>query len=487
MSRVRTLIRAAWTQSRTIRVRLTLWYVTLLALILIAFSAFLYLSLSRTLRDQVERDLAGEAQRVLATLDIQDGVVRLGDATDGPTSGTLVALSEANGQLLSTNAPPVALPPPDAAVGSGGGQRLTTVRLRDEEWRVLSQPVIADGQIVAILQVARSEQGVETALDRLLLLMGLAVPLTLVLAVAGGLFLASRALGPIDRITRAAARIGGEDLSRRLALPASPDEVGRLAATFDRMLDRLEEAFARQRRFTADASHELRTPLALLASRAEVALDRPRTPAEYREALAGVRDDAARMAQLLGELLTLARADRGREALAREPVVFADLVLDTLAALEPVAAERAVALEAATLTPCLVVGDQTRLTQLLINLVDNAIKYTPAGGRVTVGLARDADMAILSVADTGIGIAPEHLEHLFERFYRVDTARAREEGGTGLGLAIAEWIAHAHDGTIAVTSQLGVGSIFSVRLPLMPPPDATAGATMRLPEGNARR
>jgi heavy metal sensor kinase len=488
MSRARTLARTAWAHLRTIRVRLTLWYVALLAAILLAFGAFLYVSLARTLHDEIDRALSDEARRTLETLDIQNGVVHLGETPEGLVSGTLVVLADTSGQLVSANAPAASvLPLAASARATRDGPQLTTVSLQGDEWRVLSQPVIVGGQTAAVLQVARSEQGVEVALDRLLLLMGLAVPLTLLLAVAGGLFLANRALVPIDRITRTAARIGAGDLSRRLALPASPDEVGRLSATFDAMLDRLEEAFARQRRFTADASHELRTPLALLTGRAEVALDRPRTPAEYQAALAGIRDDAVRMAQLLGELLTLARADREQEALAREPVPLADLVADTLAALEPLAEERGVALEAGALIPCTIVGDQTRLTQLLINLVDNALTYTPAGGRVTVGLARDADMALLSVADTGIGIAPEHLEHLFERFYRVDAARSRAAGGAGLGLAIADWIARAHDGEVAVTSRIGVGSIFSVRLPLAPPERATTGADALRTDGNARR
>ncbi len=468
MSRATALVRrGVWAHLRTIRVRLTLWYVALLALILLAFGTFLYASLSRTLHDEVDRALADEARSALDTLDVRDGVARLGETPDGLVSGTLVVLTDVQGQPLNANVPAATvLPLAASAREARSGPLLTTVALRGDEWRVLSQPVDVGGQTTAVLQVARSEQGVEVALDRLLLLMGLAVPLTLLLAVAGGLFLASRALGPIDRITRTAARIGAADLSRRLALPPSPDEVGRLAATFDRMLDRLEEAFARQRRFTADASHELRTPLALLTSRADVALDRPRTLAEYREALTGIRDDAARMAQLLGELLTLARADRGQDLLARESVALADLVADTLAALEPLATDRQVTLQAGALLPCTVTGDQTRLTQLLINLLDNALKYTPAGGQVTVRLARDADMAILSVADTGIGIPPEYLPRLFERFYRVDTARARNEGGAGLGLAIAEWIAQAHGGTIAVTSRSGDGSVFSVRLPL---------------------
>ena len=467
MSRARALVRVAWAHRRTIRARLTLWYVALLALILCAFCAFLYFSLSRTLHDETDRALADAARGALDTLDVRDGVAHLGETPDGLVSGTLVVLADVQGQPLNANVPAATvLPLAASAREAGSGPLLTTVALQGDEWRVLSQPVDGGGQTTAVLQVARSEQGVEVALDRLLLLMGLAVPLALLLAVAGGLFLASRALGPIDRITRTAARIGAADLSRRLALPASPDEVGRLAATFDRMLERLEEAFARQRRFTADASHELRTPLALLTSRADVALARPRTLAEYREALTGVRDDAARMAQLLGELLTLARVDRGQELLAREPVALADLVADTLAALEPLATDRQVALQVGALLPCIVTGDQTRLTQLLINLVDNALKYTPAGGRVTVGLARDADMALLSVADTGIGIPPEHLPRLFERFYRVDAARTRTAGGAGLGLAIAEWIAQAHGGTIAVTSRSGGGSVFSVRLPL---------------------
>ena len=467
MSRVRALARVAWAHGRTIRARLTLWYVALLALILLAFCAFLYLSLARTLHDETDRTLAAEAQRALDTLDIQEGTVRLADPPEGVATGTLVVLGDAAGRPLGTTAPPPALVALAGATARGSGQSLTTVRLAgDAEWRVLTVPVVEGGQPVAILQVARSERGVETALNQLLLLMGVAVPLTLLLAVAGGVFLASRALTPIDRITRTAALIGGEDLSRRLALPASPDEVGRLAATFDGMLARLEEAFARQRRFTADASHELRTPLALLTSRAEVALARPRDAPEYRQVLEGMRDDANRMARLLGELLTLARADGGQEALVREPVALAELVDDTVAALEPLAVERAVTLVSGALAPCVVAGDQTRLTQLLVNLVDNALKYTPAGGRVTVGLARDADTALLTVADTGIGIGPEHLPQLFERFYRVDAARDRGAGGAGLGLAIAAWIVRAHGGELAVSSELGVGSTFSVRLPL---------------------
>ena len=285
------------------------------------------------------------------------------------------------------------------------------------------------------------------------------------LASAGGLFLAGRALDPIDRITRAAAAIGADDLSRRLNFHGSHDEVGRLAATFDRMLERLDRAFRRQRQFTADGSHELRTPLTMLASQIDVALERKRTVADYEELLRSLRDDAARMTQLVGELLTLARADAGQQLLNREQLDLGELVSGVVQAMQSLALQREVQLTEQAQPHVAVSGDQTRLSQLLINLVDNALRYTSAGGNVRVTVAERAGWAELRVEDTGVGIAAEHLPHLFQRFYRADPARARTDGGAGLGLAIAQWIAEAHGGQISVDSEFGRGSTFTVRLP----------------------
>lgn len=339
------------------------------------------------------------------------------------------------------------------------------MRLADgSEWRVLTRPVVQNGQLIGVLQVARDEQETELALRQLVTLMAIAIPTTLVLAVAGGLFLAARALDPIDRITRTAAQISAESLERRLGLPGQ-DEVGRLAATFDRMLDRLEAAFQRQRQFTADASHERRTPLTLLTSTADVALERPRSAAAYREVIASMREDARRMNQLLGELLTLARADAGQELIDRESLDLATLASEIVLVLQPLAQSRAVQLVSLAPASVTIVGDQTRLTQLLTNLVDNGLKYTSPGGTVTVSVERESDQAVLRVADTGSGIADEHLPHLFERFYRVDKARSRAEGGAGLGLAICQWIVQVHGGDITVASELGRGTTFTVRLP----------------------
>jgi heavy metal sensor kinase len=248
-------------------------------------------------------------------------------------------------------------------------------------------------------------------------------------------------------------------------VPVTPDEVGRLAATFNRMLDRLERSFARQRQFTADASHELRTPLAMLTSEAELALSRERTADEYRQALSSVRSDADRMTRLVNELLLLARAEAGQEQLELEPLALDELAADVVEAMQPLAETRGVRLERGCLEAVRVRGDQSRLTQLLVNLVDNGLKYTPAGGRVTVSVGPEDGQAVLRVADNGPGIAAEHLPHLFERFYRVDKARSRAAGGTGLGLAISRWIVEAHGGQVSVASQTGAGTTFTVQLP----------------------
>jgi heavy metal sensor kinase len=468
MSRVRRLLERAWPGGRSIRVRLTLWYVVLLGVILLAFSSFLYVSLSRSLHEEVDRSLIGEAQRQLASLDLENGRPNLGEPT--VELGTTTILYDATGQRVlasAANQPLPRLPAALAAAARGQDTFATTLMPDGAEWRVLTVPVVEQGTVIGVLEVARSYAEVNAALHQLALLMALAVPLTLLLASAGGLFLAARALGPIDRITRAAAAISAEDLSRRLNFGEARDEVGRLAATFDGMLDRLDAAFRRQRQFTADASHELRTPLTMLASQIDVALDRRRTPAEYEQILGSLREDTTRMSQLLGELLTLARADAGQQLISREALGLGELVRNVVSAMQPLAAQREVELTENVGAPAMVEGDQTRLSQLLLNLLDNGLRYTSPGGSVSVSLAEDGRWAVLRVADTGVGIAAEHLPHVFERFYRTDAARARADGGAGLGLAICEWIAEAHGGQITVDSALGRGTAFTVRLPLM--------------------
>lgn len=456
----------------SIRVRLTLWYVALLAVILTVFCGYVYVSLERRLRDETDRLLDVQARRMIPPPDMRPDLpprpprpFRVTPAAGGTIAAIFGETGEEflGGETWDGYAD-VAEP---RALAAAGRRDLRTAVLADgEPWRVLTFPIVVDDDVRAVAQIARSEVPIRSALHELLLLFATAVPLTLGLAVAVGLFLAGRALGPIDRITRMAARIGADDLSRRLGLARRDDEVGRLAATFDTMLDPLDRAFRRQRQFTADASHELRTPLAMFQSQIELALDRPRSAEEYEATLVSLGDDVRRMEGLLGDLLTLARADAGHLPLVPESLDLADLATDVAAAMEPLASVHGARLARSGDGPLPILADQTRLTQLLVNLLDNAVKYTPAGGTVTVATGRDADEAVVRVADTGIGVAAEHLPHLLDRFYRADAARARAAGGAGLGLAICRWIAEAHGGRIGIESTLGRGTTVTVRLPL---------------------
>ena len=448
----------------SLRVRLTLWSVALLALILGGLSVAVYVSLARSLDAELDRLLTDEARQASGVAQIATTTAELREEFRRLNVGTVVALYDDTGQHLLAGRS-VSGPGGSALPVPTGPSKPRTETLADgSDWRVLTMGVPGNGGPDRLLEVARAERDNEVALRELLIMLLLAIPLGLVLAVAGGLFLAGRALGPIGRITRMAEEISAEDLSRRLGAIGGDDEIGRLAGTFDRMLERLDDAFRRQRQFTADASHELRTPLTMLVSQADVVLERTRTQAEYRRVVRSMRDDARRMAQLVGELLTLARADAGEDIVLREPLDFAALAGEVVAALAPVAQARNVALELVPGRSVELQGDQTRLTQLVVNLVDNSIKYTPAGGQVLVSVDRAESDAVLRVADTGIGIAPEHHGRVFERFYRVDPSRSRDEGGAGLGLALCRWIARAHGGDVTVESEPGVGSVFTARL-----------------------
>ncbi len=238
-----------------------------------------------------------------------------------------------------------------------------------------------------------------------------------------------------------------------------------MASTFDGMLDRLEAAFHRQRQFTADASHELRTPVALIRGQIEVALERRRRPAEYEQVLESLKQDTERLGRLLGELLTLARADAGDGLLAIESLDLSELVRQVLEVMRPMAVTGGVMLRSEASDVVLIQGDQTRLTQLVVNLISNAIRHTPNGGVVTVSVIAVRDEIRLQVHDTGVGIPVEHLPFVFDRFYRVDPSRQHADGGAGLGLAICKWVAEAHHGAIDVASTVNQGTSFTVRLP----------------------
>ncbi len=453
------------------RARLTLWYVLLLAATLLlmgglalwVFERALYLNAdtalrteSEALRTQIDRE-DGEL-----TVDEDDELVRLLAGLD------VVRAWDLGGEIVFRQEPPTDVPTPPTSLLESvrqGSAEFRSVRTADgNPMRLYLEPVHDGDTIVGVVEIGRSQRGLEALLAQLRLIGLIGVGIALLLAAAGGYFLAGRALAPVDRITRAAERIGAADLSQRLAEPTMDDEFGRLVRAFNGMIERLDQAFQRQRRFTADASHELRTPLAVIRSETEVALGRSRDPQLDTRLLNSVREESERLGHLVENLLMLARADAGTP-LTMVPVDVEELVAEVGARIAPRAREREVQLTVMVGRCEPVAGDALRLTQLLLNLLDNALRHTPSGGQVALSLESIADGAIVRVADSGEGIAAEHLPHLFERFYRADAARGRSEGGTGLGLAICDWIARAHGGRLTVESIPAQGTTVSLWLP----------------------
>lgn len=306
------------------------------------------------------------------------------------------------------------------------------------------------------------------ALARLVTTLWLLGPAVFLLGIGGAWVAVGRGLRPLRAMGDATGRIDERTLSARVPVPPTGDELARLGESLNAALERLEQSFVRERSFIADASHELRTPVSILLTTLEVTLARPRAAEEYRAELESLLQTTRRMRGIVDSLLTLARADAGRLPLQREPVDVAGLLRQSTDQLAPIAAPRRVALEVRTDGPVRVTGDPGLLRQLFDNLIANAIRYNREGGRVDVAAQNGAAGVVVSVRDNGIGIAAEHLPHLFERFYRVDTGRSREEGGAGLGLPIAKWIAEAHGGSIAVESEPEKGSTFRVSLPAAP-------------------
>jgi heavy metal sensor kinase len=452
---------------RSIRFRLTLWYIVLLAAILAAFSAGIYLTLRNNLYVNLDDSLETRTEDLLPRFAFEDStLVILGEAAD--EGEEFVRVYDVSGEVDYEEGLRAASAPVDgdAVAKSLAGRTITrTADVDGETFRSLFTPLVREGRTDGVIEVARSEGDVTEILNTLLIILGLSYPATLVLASFGGIFLAGRALAPIDKLTRVARRISAEDMSERLDLSLPDDEVGRLARTFDEMLARLDHAFRQQRQFTADASHELRTPLTAIKGQVEVALTKGRSVDAYQDVLRSVNDEADRLIRLVGSLLTLARADAGQIALAREPVDLGELIASAVEQVRLLAQERGLALTVTAGPSVTLQADQDLLLQLLLNLLDNAIKYTPSGGRVSIGWRADGGNVELRVSDSGPGIAREDLSRVFDRFYRADKARSRAEGGSGLGLSISKWIVEAHGGTITVESTPGQGATFTVTLP----------------------
>jgi heavy metal sensor kinase len=461
----------------SIHTRLTLWYSGILFCILVVISAIGYEVLAWSLVQDLDASLLTVAQVLHDT----SGAPA---ATNGDTPEDLLRdllgpeFYDKFFRLLDPDGRPEMGPPrrgtqslelsAEARRNALNGRRtFETVKMaKREEVRLLTMPVVRGGRVAQIVQVGMSFQRSRGALRRYLDTLVILIPLGVALAAVGGAVIARIGLRPVDEMARAARRITAEDLDQRISLTGTGDELDRLATTLNSMLARLSAAFAEMRRFAADAAHELRTPLTALRGGIEVSLRAPRSAEEYRAVLTSSLEEVERLIRLAEDLLLLSRATAGPET-PRAPVDLEALLLDVLDVGVRLAHGTGVSVRVDDTAPATVRGDALALRRALLNLLENAVKYTPPGGKVELSLTVDDGQALLAVRDTGVGIATADAERIFEPFVRLDAARARETGGTGLGLAIARAIVLAHNGTLTLEESIpGGGSRFLIRLPL---------------------
>jgi two-component system, OmpR family, heavy metal sensor histidine kinase CusS len=454
----------------SIRLKLTAWYIAVLLASLSIFGIAAFIAMKKGIERTVDENLEEQAAGIEELMGrvLQEEPAQLADElrehADLRTEGDFSQVCDQSGRWIyrSRLMTSYNVPVPDVAAHSA-----YNFETRGLPLRVWVREVSAGGNKYRI-QVALPMDDFYEALDRFKWVVLLLSPLLLVLASAGGYWLSRRALAPVDQITRAAQEINSNNLSRRLEVSQSGDELQRLSETLNSMLERLEASFNRITQFTADASHELRTPLALMRTTTEVSLRTSQTIEDYREAQSQVLEELEKTSSLVEKLMLLARADAGVETLQRATVNLADCLREACKDGRILAEAKRVSFQENIGSPTLVVeGDSHALHRLFLILIDNAVKYTPSGGSIRVALKRSDKSAMAEFQDNGIGIAPEDLPHIFDRFYRADKARSREFGGVGLGLSIARWVAEAHGGSIEVQSTLGKGSVFRVRLALV--------------------
>lgn len=471
------------------RSRLTFWYTGVLALVLVVFAAAAYAYLASGERASTDLALAEDARSLVLNLKAEYEEDQTGDnaarevARDFQFADRQALIFDERGRVAASSAAPARASErhawPDAATFSQSLSGLveaaresehaySTVAFGEDGIRACAVGASIRGRpfVVAVVQSLHAR---EEELERVRRAFYVAVPVALLLASIGGYFLARKSLAPVVEMGERAAHINAENLSERLPVGNERSELGSLARTFNELLARLDVSFEQQRRFMADASHELRTPVAIVCGESEVALSQAaRSPEEYRESLTILHDEGRRLTRIVEDLFTLARADAGQYRLAPATFYLDETVAECVRAVRSLAAQHGVNIRHEHGEEMPMRGDEGLVRHMLLNLLDNAIKYTPSGGEVRAELAREGDGYAIRIIDTGGGIPVDALPHIFERFYRADKARSRNGGaggGAGLGLSIASWIAEAHGGRVTLERSDKSGSTFLISLP----------------------
>ncbi len=462
----------------SIKFRFTLWYLLVLAITLVFLCAGVYVVLFNTLYKSLDDSLEKSVMDLIRDPGTYDAVSR-GDVRQTPRDLLLMSYYSGDELVKLTGQGRFALDDESIKKVIRDKRVFFTIYSEDgEDLRCFGtwMPPETAGAVPrvmprdrenapVVLIMGRPTGPIDESLSKLLYVFLLAIPVCLVVAGGSGIFLARQILKPVETITQAAREIEESDLSRRIDVKTK-DELGRLAETLNQMIDRLEKAFKRQKEFTSDASHELRAPLAIIQAESTLALQKDRDAISYRQSLETVSQEVDHMAKIIEQLLELARSDAGKEQLTFEEINLAELLHDLASDINVLCQDKGLSLEINAGKKVSVQGDKVNLRRLFLNVMDNAIRYTPHGGTISISLSQQGQIALVTITDTGVGISLEHIPHIFDRFYRVDKARSCTEGGSGLGLAICKQIVEAHGGGISVESRAGKGSAFSIRLPL---------------------
>jgi two-component system OmpR family sensor kinase len=460
-----------------LRAKLNLYYATVFALALAGLALLSYQTLAVRLDQSVNEELEEMAAGLRGYLHFRQGVPQLDYREDDPeeayfihTSTRFFQVYRGEGGALLVQSRELDLLGLDISPGEVQElvqrPRFTDVKTPSGWLRFHNDVVSDEHNRPYLVQVGASLEPIHATLNKFLETLLLLVPVWILAAAGGGWWMARKALQPVEAVTHAAREISISRLDRRLPLHGSGDELDRLAETFNEVFARLDDAVRQMRQFTASVSHELRTPLTAMRGEAEVALLEAGAPEDYRRVLASQLEEFDKLTHMINGLLTLARAEAGEIPLSLQSVDLSALVSSLAEQMEPVAKWKKLTFDVKAGDKVSVTGDPHWLERVLLNLLDNAIKFTPEGGRVEIRVLPEDNYARIDVRDTGVGIASEAIPHIFESFYRADPSRSKQVEGAGLGLSLVRWIVEQHGGTIQVESQPGQGSCFSVRLPL---------------------
>jgi heavy metal sensor kinase len=459
-----------------IKWRLTIWYGVVLSLILVIFASGIFIYFKNSLQDSIDAKIRSIGEVLSSSMTETHGTSVFGNferylenVLGRKPKGKFIQIMDSSGKIgakmsdIEGEALPTSFNALERAMR--GEIVYETIERTKPRLRMVTIPIMDNKKVTSVVQVGTSMEDFDETIKKLLLIMIISIPTSISVTIVFGYFMAKKALKPVDQIRRAAIKISSSNLDERIDIAGRRDELGRLAETFNAMIGRLKDAFQRINQFSIDVSHELKTPLTILKGETEVALRKEREKDDYQRLLLSNLEEIDRMSCIIDDLLLLSKADTKEIKLNIEEVALRDLIMDVCMDMKIVADKKDVELQASELEDVRLKGDELKLRRMLLNIVENGIKYSRVGGKVSVSSYVNDGYAKIDVKDDGIGISEEDIKYVFDRFYRADRSRKRESG-SGLGLSISRWIAEAHKGSIEVKSQPAQGSMFTIKLPI---------------------